>query len=70
MTIPKKYEERVSEMYQDSDGFWIYLKRGWRQGDNVCHTLHEDTQTRLLQELRKTKRCDCDYCKEVADETD
>ena len=65
MSIPKKYEDRVREMFHDDDGWWIYLKRGWRQGDNLCHTLHEDTKTRLMQELRNTKRCDCDYCKEV-----
>ena len=63
MKIPKKYQERVMEIYQDDDGWWIYLNRGWRVCDNLCHTLHEDTQTRLLDELRKTVNCDCPYCK-------
>ena len=65
MNIPNKYIDRIQLMELDEDGYWIYLKRGWRQGGNLCHTLHEDTQSRLMQELRKTKRCDCDYCKEV-----
>ena len=65
MNIPNKYKDRVQEYWQDSDGFWIALKDGWRQGDNVCHTLHEDTQTRLLQELRKTRECNCEECRRM-----
>ena len=62
MKIAKKYNDRICDLYHDQDGWWIHLGKGWRKGDDICHTLHEDTQTRLMQELRKTVPCDCDWC--------
>ena len=62
MNIPKKYQERIQEIFRDDDGYWIYLKKGWRKGDDICHTLAEDTQKQLMWELRQTKPCDCEWC--------
>lgn len=62
IVIPKKYQERVQDLYRDQDGYWIDLKRGWRRHDNLCHIIHEDTQKELLNVLRKTIKCNCDYC--------
>lgn len=56
------YENRIEDAYQDQDGYWIHLKKGWRVHDNICHTIHEDTKTRLIKELKQTVPCDCDWC--------
>ena len=67
MIIPKKYVERVEEYYKDSDGWWIYLNRGWCWDDKGLHTIHEDTQKEALFALRCTEKCNCDYCKGLED---
>jgi len=61
--IPKKYQERVQELYYDSDGYWLHLNKGWHWDDYGLHTIHEDTKSRVLMCLRDTEPCDCDYCK-------
>ena len=66
MSIAKKYLERVREQYRDSDGYWIDLKRGWRNMlDPMCplHGISEDTKARAEFWLRRTEPCDCDDCK-------
>lgn len=65
--VPKKYQERVREIYQDSDGYWCYLNRGWYWEDWGLHTIHEDTQKRILECIAATKKCDCNYCKGLED---
>lgn len=53
--IPKKYQERVEELWYDSDGYWLILKEGWRSPEMDCRTIHEDTQARVLNYLRGTE---------------
>jgi hypothetical protein len=61
--IKKKYQSRIDEIYRDSDGWWIYLKRGYCWDDKGLHTIHEDTQKEAIECLYYTEKCDCDYCK-------
>ena len=61
--IPKKYAERVKEVFHDEDGYWLYLNRGWHNSDDYAlHIIHEDTQAEVLKKLRWTEPCDCDWC--------
>lgn len=60
--VPKKYEERVQEIFHDEDGYWLYLNRGWHSDDYGLHVIHEDTQADVLKMLRWTEPCDCDWC--------
>ena len=53
--VPKKYEERIREIYHDEDGYWVYLNRGWRNYDDYgLHVIHEDTQADVLKMIRWT----------------
>ena len=65
--VPKKYEERVDELYPDSDGYWCYLNRGWHGDDYGCHVIHEDTQREVLNQIKWAEHCDCNYCKGLED---
>lgn len=57
-----KHEDLIEEQYRDSDGYWIYLKRGWRiPGD--AHGIVEDTKREALSKLRNVVPCDCDDCR-------
>lgn len=67
INIPKKYQERISEIYHDEDGYWVYLNRGWCWDDYGLHTIHEDTQQQILRCIRQTEPCNCDYCKGLED---
>ncbi len=52
-------------MYHDSDGWWIELKYGWKNGDDpvgICHGIHEDTRREALAVLKYIVRCDCKEC--------
>lgn len=61
--VPKKYVERIKEIYHDDDGYWVITNPGWRNGcDSECHVIHEDTKTAILQNIRWTEPCDCEEC--------
>ena len=62
--LPKKYYTMIDEMYKDEDGYWVYTSKGYYAAgmDKDCHTIHEDRQTELLQQIRRIEPCDCDDC--------
>ena len=60
--IPKKYQDRIKEIYHDEDGYWVILNKGWFCEDYGLHTIHEDTQQDILRCIRETESCD--YCKQ------
>lgn len=64
--IPKKYHDRISEVWHDSDGYWVILK-GYYYDDPGCHVIHEDTHKQILQCIRWSDKCSCDYCKGLED---
>ena len=57
--VPKKYEERVKELFHDSDGYWLILNEEWCSDDYSLHIIHQDTQADVLMMLRLTEPCDC-----------
>jgi nitrogen fixation protein len=50
--IPKRFYEAVSDVYHDEDGYWVYLKNGWRDGIMDTHVIHTDTIKELREEAR------------------
>jgi hypothetical protein len=64
--VPKKYEHMIEEIYQDSDGYWVYSKAGFHFAymGGECHTGHEDTQRDLLMVIRTLETCTCKDCKD------
>ena len=54
--IPKKFHEAVREAYQDDDGYWVCLNRGWHDGIMDCHTIHTDTISELRSEARLIRK--------------
>lgn len=61
--------EGVAEVWSENSGWdgratwWIATKRGWRQGDNLCHSWSGPTLGILLRDARDLVRCDCAECK-------
>ena len=51
----------VREVCEDSDGKWVYLKKGY-SWDGEGHTIHEDTWERCLSQLSDVIKCDCESC--------
>ena len=62
MKIPKKYQNRIYEIYNDEDGWWCYLNEGWCYDQQSQHIIHEDTKTEILQCIRWTEKCHCKDC--------
>lgn len=62
----KKWDDRIAESWQDSDGVWIALQVGWQDSTNPgCHTIHEDTWQFALDLCAMAIPCHCRDC--VAD---
>jgi hypothetical protein len=59
--VSKKY---IEEEFRDSDGYWIYLKPGWKNDLDPIGNLHiisEDTKTQAYS--CGVLPCDCEECK-------
>ena len=57
--IPESKREGIYDAWEDSDGMWISLKKGWI-ADRSCaqHTIHEDHVKDLMYQIagiRKVK---------------
>jgi hypothetical protein len=58
-----KWSNRISESWQDEDGVWIALRRGWQDSTNPsCHTIHEDTWQLALDLVSMSVPCACGDC--------
>ena len=55
-------DPRVSEVYADSDGVWIYLRNGWGNGNPQEHIIVEDTVTEAYRKMRNILPCSCEQC--------
>lgn len=64
--IARKYEHMIDEVFEDSDGYWAYTKKGYEFADTECHTAHGYTQKEFLQDIRSLRACDCEECKQPA----
>ncbi len=65
--------DKIDAEWMDSDGYWIDLKPGWKNGDDpvgVLHGIHEDTKAEARRTLRSAMECDCEECKQLLWEAD
>ena len=67
INIPIKYQNMLTEVYNDSDGYWAYSESGYYFSvvDRECHVAHEDTQNQLLKVIRSLKPCECEDCRQA-----
>jgi len=55
----------VSDERLNDDGWWIYLKNGYRHSWMETHVVHEDTLKECAIQLKRDIiPCDCVFCKE------
>lgn len=67
MTKRIRRADVIAEEYRDSDGYWIYLKPGWRNGQDPVgceHGIHEDTKREAYSWLSSVLPCDCPDCQQ------
>lgn len=58
--------DEVSDERHLGDGFWVYLKVGFKSADDPCgalHTIHESSPTQCLSQVRRALKCDCEDCR-------
>ncbi len=55
-------DPRVTEVFQDSDGIWLWLNPGFTAEPRGAHDVHEDTVREVLRRYRQIVPCDCDGC--------
>ena len=59
-------DPRVERIYHDSDGWWIDLKDGWRNGFDeprgALHGIHEDRLRDALSKMSGVVACTCGEC--------
>jgi hypothetical protein len=62
----KRYEHLIDDFEDDrgnQNGYWVYLKYGWRTIDDVVHQIHEMTLRECALQLQCVTECDCRECK-------
>lgn len=56
-------DPRVLRVEGDEDGYWVYLRPGYWDGDMGCHAIRADTLTDLAERVRlNVVECSCDAC--------
>ncbi len=52
----------IDTQLHDEDGYWLYLKRGWSDADEIgpLHCIHEDTKREAYR--HQVIRCFCKEC--------
>jgi len=63
---PKLAKRHIEEEYRDVDGYWVYLKPGYKNSLDPLGNLHimsEDTKRECYQ--HGVLPCDCDECKQL-----
>ena len=56
LKIGKKYESAISEVFKDSDGYWIYLNYGYISTETQWGTKHEYTLADLRKQLKTIRK--------------
>jgi hypothetical protein len=59
-----KHPDKVDSISDESfcgDGYWVYLKAGWRCGE--VHCVHEWNMADLKSAFRSVEPCDCADCR-------
>lgn len=55
-------DERVTEVFQDDDGIWLWLNPGWTADPMGAHDIHEMTVRDVLSAYRGIVPCKCSDC--------
>jgi hypothetical protein len=55
-------DPRVSQVFRDEDGFWLWLNPGWTCDPLSAHDGHENTVRDLLRVYRDIQPCACADC--------
>jgi hypothetical protein len=58
----------IEEEFRDSDGYWIYLKPGFKNATDPLgnlHIFHEDTRREAAK--GDVMLCDCEECTKLKD---
>lgn len=56
-------DARVKEVFEDSDGIWLWLNRGWTADPRDAHDIHEMTVRDTLSRYRDIVACTCEDCR-------
>ena len=78
--LPKclqKYADKIAEVSDErtphdrhdrvGDGYWVYLKEGWREPDGETHAIHEDNPRDCARLMKWVVPCtDPKCCRPVA----
>lgn len=68
MNLPKclqKYAaviDEVSDERASGDGYWVYLKTGWRDDEGETHCVHEETPAECAKRMTHLTRCTIPGC--------
>ena len=56
--VPKSKVEAIRDAYEDEDGLWIYLYKGWEASrtDIGCHVIHQDNIKDLRWQIAGIRR--------------
>lgn len=60
-------DPRVSEAFHDSDGYWVYLKGGYGNGNPGEHIIVEDRIADVARKMREIVPCGCKECRATAE---
>ena len=58
-------DKRIAYEWQDGDGYWIELAKGWKNGQDpvgTLHTIHENTKREARSWVKAAVPCHCDEC--------
>ena len=68
MKVTKNLEKYVDEVIDETgedNGYWIYLKYGYRVDYSASdHIIHEDTVKECVDYLKTVEPCACKECRE------
>lgn len=59
-------DARVTEVFQDSDGIWLWLNPGWTADPRGAHDIHENRVSDVLRQYRGIEPCTCPDCRTFA----
>lgn len=54
--------ESIEDLRSSDEGFWVHLKTGWINTMDSTHSVHEDTITDCVREMRFVEQCNGDCC--------
>jgi hypothetical protein len=64
-----RYPHLIEEVSMEgrTDGYWLYLKPGWkREPCDEVHSVHEWNARDLVAAMRRVVPCECDECRRLA----